>query len=86
MAPPVDGDLNECADRYADPVGAIGNACGLPAIALPIEAGMHGLPLGMQIMAAPFDEARLLELGELWQSRTQFHARRPPMREAAGAK
>jgi aspartyl-tRNA(Asn)/glutamyl-tRNA(Gln) amidotransferase subunit A len=82
VAPPVDGDLNQ-ALSYNDPAGAIGNACGLPAIALPIEPGKDGMPLSMQIMAGPFQESRLIEMGELWQSRTRFHARRPPMAETA---
>jgi aspartyl-tRNA(Asn)/glutamyl-tRNA(Gln) amidotransferase subunit A len=85
VAPPVEGDLNQ-ALAYNDPAGAIGNACGLPAIALPIEPGKDGMPLSMQFMSGPFEEARLLELGELWQSRTRFHARRPPLAEKAAAK
>jgi aspartyl-tRNA(Asn)/glutamyl-tRNA(Gln) amidotransferase subunit A len=85
VAPPVDGDLNQSLS-YNDPAGAIGNACGLPAIALPIEAGKDGMPLSMQIMAGPFEESRLIEMGELWQSRTKFHARRPPMAEPAEMK
>ena len=85
VAPPVVGDLNQSLS-YNDPAGAIGNACGLPAIALPIGPGNAGMPLSMQILSGPFEEARLLELGELWQSRTKFHERRPPLAEAAGAK
>ena len=85
VAPPVEGDLNQSL-AYNDPAGAIGNGCGLPAIALPIESGKEGMPLSMQFMSGPFEEARLIELGELWQSRTKFHARRPPLAEPAGAK
>jgi aspartyl-tRNA(Asn)/glutamyl-tRNA(Gln) amidotransferase subunit A len=84
-APSVDGDLNESLS-YGDPAGAIGNGCGLPAIALPIEPGKDGMPLSMQIMAGPFEEARLIEMGELWQSRTRFHKRRPTMAQPAGAR
>jgi len=78
VAPPIAGDLNQSLS-YVDPAGAIGNGCGLPAIALPIEHGKLDMPLSMQIMAPPFEEARLIELGELWQSRTTFHKRRPPI-------
>jgi aspartyl-tRNA(Asn)/glutamyl-tRNA(Gln) amidotransferase subunit A len=84
-APSVDGDLNESLS-YGDPAGAIGNGCGLPAIALPIEPGKDGMPLSMQIMAGPFEEARLIEMGELWQSRTRFHKNRPPLAQPAGAR
>ena len=78
VAPPIDRDLYETLP-YADPVGAIGNACGLPAVALPCGAGAHGMPAGFQIMGAPWDEALLLDLGELYQKRTQFHLARPPL-------
>jgi aspartyl-tRNA(Asn)/glutamyl-tRNA(Gln) amidotransferase subunit A len=77
-APPVDKDLVETLP-YADPAGGIGNACGLPAIALPCGFGRDHLPVGFQIMAAPFEEALLLDLGELYQSRTEFHLQRPPL-------
>jgi aspartyl-tRNA(Asn)/glutamyl-tRNA(Gln) amidotransferase subunit A len=78
VAPPVDRDLYETLP-YADPVGAVGNACGLPAIALPCGLGRDSLPAGFQIVAAPWDEALLLDLGELYQSRTEFHRARPPL-------
>ena len=35
-------------------------SCGLPAIALPSGLAASGLPLGIQLVAAPFAEARLL--------------------------
>ena len=72
VAPPVAGDLNETLP-YADPAGAIGVACGLPAIALPAGAAAHGLPASFQIMGAPFSEATLLDLGDLFQGRTAHH-------------
>jgi aspartyl-tRNA(Asn)/glutamyl-tRNA(Gln) amidotransferase subunit A len=78
VAPPIDRDLYQTLP-YADPAGAIGNACGLPAIALPCGFGAHHLPAGFQIMAAPWDEALLLDLGELYQKRTAFHRERPPL-------
>jgi aspartyl-tRNA(Asn)/glutamyl-tRNA(Gln) amidotransferase subunit A len=81
VASRVDDDLNE-ALTYADPVGAFGNACGLPAIALPCGFGKARMPVGFQLMAAPFDEGTLLEVGEAWQKRTRFHRERPPLRES----
>ena len=76
VAPPIDRDLYETLP-YADPVGAVGNACGLPAIALPCGFGRDHMPIGFQIVAAPYNEALLLDLGELYQGRTQFHRERP---------
>jgi aspartyl-tRNA(Asn)/glutamyl-tRNA(Gln) amidotransferase subunit A len=78
VAPPIDRDLYQTLP-YADPAGAVGNACGLPAVALPCGAGAHDMPSGFQIMGAPWDEALLLDLGELYQKRTRFHLGRPPL-------
>src|SRR2546422_5612140 len=38
VAPSIHGDLNK-ALPYSDPVGAVGNSCGLPSIALPCGFG-----------------------------------------------
>ena len=78
VAPGIEEDLYQ-ALPYSDPVGAVGNARGLPAIALPCGFGKQQMPVGFQFVAAPWDEALLLDLGELWQSRTRFHAERPPL-------
>ncbi len=77
VAPSIHGDLNQ-ALPYADPVGGVGNACGLPSIALPCGFGKGHMPAGFQIMGAPFTESMLLGLGEVYQSRTRFHRERPP--------
>ena len=78
-APGIDEDINQAFEGFSDPVGAIGNTCGLPSIALPSGTGRNGLPLGFQIMGSPFDEATLLDLGEAFQQRTAFHAGHPAM-------
>jgi aspartyl-tRNA(Asn)/glutamyl-tRNA(Gln) amidotransferase subunit A len=78
VAPRIEEDLYK-ALPYSDPVGAVGNACGLPAIALPCGFGKDHLPVGFQIVGAPYDEATLLDLGDLYQSRTDFHRQRPPI-------
>ena len=86
VAPRIEDDLYQSLP-YADPVGAVGNACGLPAIALPCGFGKDHMPVGFQIVGPPFSEGLLLDLGELYQQRTRWHLERPPLsaREAAGA-
>jgi aspartyl-tRNA(Asn)/glutamyl-tRNA(Gln) amidotransferase subunit A len=84
VAPPVKQDLNQ-ALPYSDPAGGIGNACGLPSIALPMGFGRAHMPISFQVMGAPFDEALLLDIGELWQSRTKFHLERPTLVATAEA-
>lgn len=78
VASRIEDDLYQ-ALPYSDPVGAIGNACGLPAIALPCGYGKEHMPASFQIVAAPWDEGLLLDLGEAFQRRTVFHLARPPV-------
>ena len=78
VAPRIEDDIN-AALPYADPAGAIGNSCGLPALALPCGFGRGHLPVGFQIMGPPFSEGLLLDLGELYQQRTRWHLERPSM-------
>jgi aspartyl-tRNA(Asn)/glutamyl-tRNA(Gln) amidotransferase subunit A len=54
-------------------------AGGLPALALPCGFTASGLPLGMQLLAPPWHEERLLQLGSDYQRRTDWHLRRPPL-------
>ncbi|HEY6050876.1 MAG TPA: amidase [Thermoanaerobaculia bacterium] len=78
VAPRVDEDLTKTLP-YADPVGAVGNACGLPAVALPCGFGKGHMPAGFQIMGSAFEEGLLLDLGEAFQTRTNYHRERPPL-------
>jgi aspartyl-tRNA(Asn)/glutamyl-tRNA(Gln) amidotransferase subunit A len=76
VAPPVDSDLNQTLP-YSDPAGGIGNSCGFPSLALPAGIGRGSMPCGFQLMAAPWDEGLLADLGERFQQRTEFHRARP---------
>lgn len=77
VAPPISRDFYETLP-YPDPVGAFGNGCGLPAIALPCGFGRERMPAGFQITGSPWDEGLLLDLGEAYQRRTPFHTLAPP--------
>lgn len=50
------------------------DACGL---ALPAGFSDKGLPLGVQLLGKPFDEAALLRIGRAFQRATDWHRRRP---------
>ncbi len=56
----------------------IWNLVGLPALSVPCGFTAAGLPIGMQIVGRPFDEARVLAVGDAYQRVTDWHARRPP--------
>jgi len=78
VAPPVEMDLNE-ALPYGDPVGALAAACGLPGLALPAGTAKAGMPASFQLVAAPFDDATLLDLGDMYQSRTNWNRAHPAL-------
>ena len=61
-----------------------GNLAGLPGLALPCGFSTTGLPLGVQLVGRPFEEATLIGLGRAYQTITSWHRRRPPTPEAAG--
>jgi hypothetical protein len=54
-----------------------GNLTGTPAISIPGGFSQAGLPIGLQLQANYFEEARLLEVAHRFQEATDFHARAP---------
>ncbi len=55
------------------------NLAGIPGMSVPCGFSDTGLPLGMQILARPFDEATILKTAHAFQLVTDFHTRRPPI-------
>ncbi len=54
------------------------DACGL---ALPAGFSDNGLPVGVQLLGRPFDEATLLRIGRAFQHVTDWHRRTPDLTE-----
>ena len=54
------------------------NVFGGPSLELP-NGFSNGLPLGMQLIGRPFDEATVLRAGHAYQQATDWHARRPQL-------
>jgi aspartyl-tRNA(Asn)/glutamyl-tRNA(Gln) amidotransferase subunit A len=83
VAPTVAFDLGE---KTADPVQMYlsdlytipGSLAGLPGMSLPCGFGAKGRPVGLQLMASHFQEARLLGVAHQYQQATDWHARVPP--------
>ncbi len=48
------------------------NICGLPAISIPLGEHSNGLPFGMQLMAPPFEDAKLLAFASLITNKREF--------------
>ena len=77
-APPIAGftaDTRAGLTRLTTPI----NLAGLPALALPCGFDSAGLPIGMQLIGRPFDEALLLRAGQAYQRVTDWHTRRPAL-------
>jgi aspartyl-tRNA(Asn)/glutamyl-tRNA(Gln) amidotransferase subunit A len=53
------------------------NLVGLPAISLPCGFDANGLPIGLQLVAGPWAEARLLRVARAYERATSWHERRP---------
>jgi aspartyl-tRNA(Asn)/glutamyl-tRNA(Gln) amidotransferase subunit A len=55
------------------------NLAGLPALSLPCGFDAAGLPIGVQLIGQPFDEARLLQAAHAYEQATTWHLRHPTL-------
>jgi aspartyl-tRNA(Asn)/glutamyl-tRNA(Gln) amidotransferase subunit A len=53
------------------------NLAGLPGLSVPCGFTKSGLPIGMQLLAAPYQEEKLLRAARLYERVTDWHTRRP---------
>jgi len=76
-----------CGEKTDDPLSmyledlytVTANLAGVAGISLPCGFTQHGLPIGLQLQAAPFQEERLLRAAAMYQAETDWHTRRPPL-------
>ena len=64
---------------FSDPIGGLGNFCGLPAITVPCGFTKEKLPVGIQFVGNVLDEMSVLVAASTFQSRTDWHKKRPPL-------
>jgi aspartyl-tRNA(Asn)/glutamyl-tRNA(Gln) amidotransferase subunit A len=81
-APPVDGLNAEFFTKWPS-FTSIWNAMGLPALCIPMGFTNDGLPLSLQIVGKPFDEATVLRVGDAFQRLTDWHLQVPPLAQRA---
>jgi aspartyl-tRNA(Asn)/glutamyl-tRNA(Gln) amidotransferase subunit A len=53
------------------------NLTGQPALSVPCGFAKSGLPIGMQLVGRPFEEALLLQVGAAYQAETKWHEKAP---------
>jgi aspartyl-tRNA(Asn)/glutamyl-tRNA(Gln) amidotransferase subunit A len=73
--PPVGEGQGATEARRSGPY----NLTGLPAISVPCGFGPHGLPLGLQIAAAPLAEQLLLRVAHTYEQHAGWYRQRPAL-------
>src|SRR5262249_49235193 len=53
------------------------NLAGLPGVSIPAGFTSRHLPIGLQLLAEPFEEERLLRAARMYERETDWHRRRP---------
>ncbi|MGH9743840.1 MAG: amidase [Candidatus Acidiferrum sp.] len=75
-APPLDTNL-ETDLSFSDPLGAIGNLCGLPALSVPCGFTEKHLPVGLQFVGRAGDDFSVIRAARTFQLHTDWHHRHP---------
>jgi aspartyl-tRNA(Asn)/glutamyl-tRNA(Gln) amidotransferase subunit A len=79
---PITATPLDAVDEATTPLATFtraANFLGACALSLPAGISADGLPIGMQLMGAPFADATLVRLGRAYQGATEWHRRRPDL-------
>ena len=80
---PVGRKVDDPVTNFLNDVFTVpANLAGLPGMAVPAGLNADGLPLGLQILGRPFDEAKLYSIGRVIEDAAAFDA--VPSRRAGG--
>ena len=56
-----------------------GNLSGIPGVSVPCGFSASGLPIGLQVLGRPLDEARVLQAAYAYEQATTWRSRRPEL-------
>jgi aspartyl-tRNA(Asn)/glutamyl-tRNA(Gln) amidotransferase subunit A len=65
----------EVSARFCAPM----NLSGLPAASVPCGFSLEKMPIGLQIIGKPFDEATVLRVADAFERNTDWHLKYPPI-------
>ncbi|MBN1454412.1 MAG: Asp-tRNA(Asn)/Glu-tRNA(Gln) amidotransferase subunit GatA [Anaerolineales bacterium] len=79
-APPIEDIENSARQaptltRFTAPF----NLSGLPALSIPCGFTTTGLPIGLQIVSGPWQEAKVLQAGRAYETITEWHKQKPTL-------
>ena len=78
-APPIAGSDAVAQAKTLTRFTSMFNLTGLPALSLPCGFTADGLPIGLQIVAPPWAEARVLQAAYAYEQATEWHLRSAPL-------
>jgi aspartyl-tRNA(Asn)/glutamyl-tRNA(Gln) amidotransferase subunit A len=73
---PLDANL-ETDLAFPDPLGAIGNLCGLPALSVPCGFTENNFPVGLQFVARAGDDFAVIQAARTFQLHSDWHRKHP---------
>jgi aspartyl-tRNA(Asn)/glutamyl-tRNA(Gln) amidotransferase subunit A len=74
------GEKEDPLAMYLNDVFTVGgDLAGLPAVSVPCGFSSSGLPIGLQVIGRPFDEARVLRVAHAYEQTTDWRQRRPDL-------
>ncbi|MGB2643324.1 MAG: amidase [Candidatus Acidiferrum sp.] len=77
-AAPLETNL-ETDLAFPDPLGAIGNLCGLPALSVPCGFTENNLPVGLQFVGRAGDDFAVIKAARTFQMHTDWHRHHPKL-------
>jgi aspartyl-tRNA(Asn)/glutamyl-tRNA(Gln) amidotransferase subunit A len=75
-ATPLEANL-ETDLVFPDPLGGIGNLCGLPALSVPCGFTDETLPVGLQFVGKAGNDAGVIRAARIYQQHTDWHRKHP---------
>jgi aspartyl-tRNA(Asn)/glutamyl-tRNA(Gln) amidotransferase subunit A len=74
------GEKEDPLSMYLNDVFTIpGNLAGIPGVSVPCGFSAAGLPIGLQVLGRPLDEARVLRAAYAYEQATTWRSRRPEL-------